>query len=68
MTDLLSPSDVETLAAKAGKTMAQVCREAGIAPSTFTRWKAGITEPSLPVYRRIRDVVQAKRRANEAAR
>ena len=53
MNDLMKPIDVEAEAAKRGKSMAQVCREAGIAPSTYSRWKAGDTEPTLSVYRRI---------------
>ncbi|MBX9594312.1 MAG: helix-turn-helix domain-containing protein [Roseomonas sp.] len=57
MTDLLSPSDVERLAKQAGKTLKQVCETAGIAQSTFSRWKRGQTEPTLDVYRRIRDAV-----------
>lgn len=55
MAELLTPSDIEALAAKAGKSIAQVCRDARIAQSTFSRWKAGKTEPTLDVYRRIRD-------------
>lgn len=53
MNDLLTPSDVEQRAAAAGKTMAQVCREASVAASTYSRWKGGKTEPTLDVYRRI---------------
>ena len=55
MGDLLTPSDIEALAAEAGKSIAQVCRDAGIAQSTFSRWKRGTTEPTLDVYRRLRD-------------
>lgn len=53
MHDLLSPADVERLAGEARMSMAEVCRRAGIAQSTFTRWKANRTEPSIGVYRRI---------------
>lgn len=53
MPDLLTPADIERLAAAAGRTMAAVCRDAGVAPSTFTRWKNGTTEPTLDVYRRL---------------
>lgn len=66
MSELLSPKDVEKLAAAAGKSMAEVCREAGVAPSTFTRWKAGQTEPTLGVYRRLVAVVSPAP-ASEAA-
>jgi transcriptional regulator with XRE-family HTH domain len=51
----MTPIDVEDMAKKAGMTMAEVCRRAGVAKSTFTRWKNGSTEPTLDVYRRLRD-------------
>lgn len=53
MTDLLTPSDIKRLAGERGLTLAAVCAKAGIATSTFTRWQAGHTEPTLTVYRRI---------------
>lgn len=51
MPDLLSPQDLEAAANAKGKSMAQVCREARVSPSTFTRWKAGVTQPTLRIYR-----------------
>ena len=57
MADLLTPVQIERLAEAAGKSMKRVCEEAAIAPSTFSRWKAGRTEPTLSVYRRIVDAV-----------
>jgi hypothetical protein len=30
-----------------------LCDRAGIALSTFYRWRAGVTEPRLDVYRRL---------------
>jgi transcriptional regulator with XRE-family HTH domain len=53
MSILLTPLDIEGKAAALGKTMADVCREAEVAPSTFTRWKRHETEPTLGVYRRL---------------
>jgi transcriptional regulator with XRE-family HTH domain len=53
MPALLSPIAIEALAAQAGLSMAEVCRRAGVAQSTFTRWKAGKTEPTLDVYRKL---------------
>jgi transcriptional regulator with XRE-family HTH domain len=55
MRDTLSPRDIEQIADDAGTTIAAICRDAGIARSTFSRWKAGQTSPSLAVYARIRD-------------
>lgn len=55
--DLLSPADVERMAFERGMKLKQVCQRAGIAQSTFWRWKAGKTEPTLDVYRRVRDAL-----------
>jgi transcriptional regulator with XRE-family HTH domain len=52
---LLTPLDLEQRAAAAGISTTEMCRRAGVAVSTFTRWKAGKTEPTLDVYRRLRD-------------
>lgn len=59
MPELLSPSDVETLARDRGLSVAQLCAQAGVAHSTFTRWRAGKTEPTLDVYRRFVNVIGA---------
>jgi lambda repressor-like predicted transcriptional regulator len=53
MDALKTPTEIEAMAEAAGKSMASVCREAGIAYSTFRRWKAGVTDPGLSVYRRL---------------
>lgn len=58
MNELLSPAEIERMAAEVGLTVAKLCERAGIAHSTFTRWRKGDTEPTLEVYRRLRDVVQ----------
>lgn len=57
MNELLSPADVERLACEAGISLKEVFARAGIAHTTFYRWKAGKTEPTLDVYRRIRDAL-----------
>lgn len=57
MTDLLTPADIKRLASERGMTMAAVCAKAGIATSTFSRWQAGKTEPSIGVYRQIVDAI-----------
>lgn len=66
MDELLSPADVERLAAEAGLNIKEICARAGIAHTTFYRWKAGKTEPTLDVYRRIRDVLRRPRAAVSA--
>jgi transcriptional regulator with XRE-family HTH domain len=57
MADLLSPQDIERLGAAIGLSVADICKRARVAHSTFTRWRKGDTEPTLDVYRRFRDVV-----------
>ena len=49
----MTPEQIEAAADAAGLSIAEVCRRAGIAQSTFGRWKAGRTEPTMAVYRRI---------------
>jgi predicted transcriptional regulator len=61
--------DLTQRARRAGLSMAEVCRRAGIAESTPSRWKAGTFEPRLSVLRKVEDVIAAeeKRLADEQA-
>ena len=52
-TGLPAPADLQKIAGSLGRTLAEVCREAGIAPSTFCRWKNGTTKPRLDVFERF---------------
>lgn len=58
MVALLTPSDIEAKAKAAGLTIAELCRRAGIAQSTFSRWKAGDTKPTIGVYERLCEAAQ----------
>lgn len=62
MNTLMTPTDIEKSARAAGVTMRFVCAAAEIAPSTFTRWKSGTSEPTLAVYRRLHAVVAGLQR------
>ena len=53
MAELLTPSDIERLAKASKKSIAEVCREAQVAQSTFFRWKVKGSSPRLDVYQRI---------------
>ena len=53
MTQFLSAIDIEDRAREAGMTLTDLCKKAQIAQSTFTRWKAGVTQPNLDVYKRL---------------
>ena len=60
MADPLTPTAIEAAARARGITIAEVCRRAGVSPSTFTRWKGGKTEPTLGVYRRLQAAAKAR--------
>ena len=57
----MSPDEIERQAAAVGLSLRELCARAGIAQSTFYRWKAGNTEPQVRVYRRISDVLREAR-------
>lgn len=47
MQALPTPQDLEIMAVKAGITMAEACRKAGLSPAVFSRWKRGSSSPTL---------------------
>lgn len=49
--------DLEAQARAAGKSISEVCREAGVARSTFTRWKSGDNAPNIRTLRKIQEVL-----------
>ncbi len=51
--------DLEAQAREAGKSISEVCRQAGVARSTFTRWKSGDNEPNVRTLQKISDVLKA---------
>jgi transcriptional regulator with XRE-family HTH domain len=53
MSALLTPAEIEARAKEAGLSLAELCERAGIALSTFYRWRSGDTSPSVNVYRRL---------------
>ena len=59
MSKLLAPTDIERIADAAGTTIAQICRDARVARSTFSRWKAGQTAPRLTSYQRLYEAAQS---------
>lgn len=59
-TTLLSPTEIESAARKNGWTLASLCREAKVAPSNFTRWKAGANGMTVKVYERLIAVASQK--------
>lgn len=61
MSHLLSPQEIEARAKEAGLSMATLCERAGIALSTFYRWKAGTTSPSVAIYQRLCEAMEPPR-------
>lgn len=62
MANRLTPADIENLARSKGMSMAEVCRRAGVAPSTFSRWKLGHTKPMVDSYDRVAAIVEGKQK------
>ncbi len=49
--------DLEAQAREAGKSISEVCREAGVARSTFTRWKSGDHTPNIRTIQKLSAVL-----------
>lgn len=48
-----TPADIEYAAALQGQSIGDVCRRAGVARSTFQRWKSGETSPTINVLTKL---------------
>jgi predicted transcriptional regulator len=59
MADLPTPQDVEILAVQADMSVAQACRDAGVSPAVFQRWKRGDTTPTLRTLEMILSVLHS---------
>lgn len=57
MTKLPTPNDLEVLAARAGLSMAEVSRRAGINKGVFNGWRAGKGSPRLAGVQALLDVL-----------
>ena len=55
--------DLEAQAHEAGKSISEVCRQAGVARSTFTRWKSGDNTPNIRTIQKILDVLNTNDQA-----
>ncbi|WP_366142619.1 helix-turn-helix domain-containing protein [Acetobacter orientalis] len=56
----MTPHQIEEIARENGLTMQQVCQTAGVAYSTFTRWRQKKTEPRIGVYSRLVNAAYAR--------
>ncbi|WP_077930670.1 helix-turn-helix domain-containing protein [Acetobacter persici] len=48
-----TPADIECAAARQGQSIGDVCKRAGVARSTFQRWKSGETSPTISVLTKL---------------
>lgn len=62
MQTMPTPQELEILAVKAGISMTQACREAGVSATVFHRWKRGKSTPTL---RRIAMLLESLHQAVE---
>jgi len=53
-----SADEIEARAAAAGLTVRDLCREVGIAESTFWRWKSDRHSVKVSIYDRMVDVIE----------
>ncbi|WP_407646346.1 helix-turn-helix domain-containing protein [Gluconobacter vitians] len=61
MNNLPTPQQIEQSAADKGMTMREVCSLSGMARSTFQRWKAGKTSPTVATVNRMMDAIYSTR-------
>lgn len=53
--------DIEAQARAKKLSISKICERAGIARSTYQRWKKGISDPSISAINRIYDVLEGRR-------
>lgn len=52
-------SKANELARKAGISLAQLCRRAGVSRGTLTRWSTGATQPTMRVWSKLEEAAKA---------
>ncbi len=57
MDEQLPVQEIESRAAAIGASLNEVCRRAGGARSTYTRWKSGETQPNYRLLTRMLDAL-----------
>lgn len=58
MSTAIIVEQIEKRAKEAGLSIAEVCRKASVANSTFTRWKSGDTNPNYAKLVAIQGVLE----------
>lgn len=65
-------SDLEARAKRAGLSMSEVCKAAGVHPTTFSRWKKSDRNPepigaTIPTVAKLEVVIAQREASQEAA-
>jgi transcriptional regulator with XRE-family HTH domain len=64
--DLIDPAELHQRAKAVGLSIRELCERAGVAASTFVRWKRGAHNVNIENYRKLRDVLR-EAEASQAA-
>jgi len=67
MEPLLTPEEIKQRAKLVGLSLPDLCREAGIALSTWYRWRAGQHSPNIENYQRLVAIVTEREPVANAA-
>jgi hypothetical protein len=67
MDDPIDPRALHERATAAGLTISEMCARAGIAESTFHRWKRGANAINVGIYKRLRAVVAEAEQSKKVA-
>lgn len=59
MKNIPTPKEIKDRAEAIGLSYVSLCKEAGVAPSTFNRWLNGKTDP-IKVYRQIIETLKKR--------
>jgi hypothetical protein len=61
LSDIVTPNGLEDWAKSCGLRMNEVCREAGVARSTWWRWKNGKSGMTMTIYTKLVNALKALR-------
>jgi transcriptional regulator with XRE-family HTH domain len=67
MDDPIDPMALHERATAAGLTISEMCDRAGVAVSTFHRWKRGANRITVDNYKRLRAVVADAEQSKKVA-
>ena len=62
MHTLPTAAEIETEARTAGLSILEMCRRSGTAPSSFVRWKQGVSYPTVNTVSKWQETIQEARK------